>query len=567
MTTNAGGATVTGSWSLDKRLRVTSYTNLSTAAGGNNTYSYSLTYTSNGNVASSAETAYSPGSGVESWSWTNSYDTLNRLTQANSAGAIQYACKETYDAWGNRTSEAPVGTPGYSCSSISTPVNTTNHLSGYSYDAAGNLLFDGTNTLTYDSEGRLATATESGSPTTTYTYGADGQRVGKTVNGVTTNYVRDLDGTILTSYVYGTYTNVPQEMWVAGMHFGTVIATSGTTQTQTFSLTNWLGSEAVRTNPSTGIASSAYLSEPFGDGLLTLFGSNTNDIHFTGKERDTESGLDYFGARYVSSNMGRFLSPDWSSNPISIPFVRLDNPQTLNRYSYVNNNPLSRFDPYGHLDCPGGATQDVACLVQAGWNALKNLFSGGSGNSSSSSSSSGNTVAPSPDYQPQFRVTTRILPTFRPPDYYNFNAQLGFANPSFQYVPSTKNFFVNGAFAARKGIGVMATAGWSLSQRPEAYLGGRGVSGCGAYGVAACVGYSPGGGGWAFEVGVGTPTIGGSAGYAVDWNSNCDAYLQDVYQSLPVENPNGAVGIGSGLSITLARMISIANEARSSMNP
>ncbi len=51
---------------------------------------------------------------------------------------------------------------------------------------------------------------------------------------------------------------------------------------------------------------------------------------FTGKERDTESGLDYFGARYFGSTMGRFLSPDWSSKAEPVPYAKLDNPQSLN---------------------------------------------------------------------------------------------------------------------------------------------------------------------------------------------------------------------------------------------
>jgi RHS repeat-associated protein len=74
------------------------------------------------------------------------------------------------------------------------------------------------------------------------------------------------------------------------------------------------------------------------------------ESRYTGKERDAESGLDYFGARMYSSSMGRFMSPDWSSNPVPIPFVHLENPQTLNLYSYVQNNPLSRTDKDGHDD-------------------------------------------------------------------------------------------------------------------------------------------------------------------------------------------------------------------------
>jgi RHS repeat-associated protein len=71
---------------------------------------------------------------------------------------------------------------------------------------------------------------------------------------------------------------------------------------------------------------------------------------FTGKERDTESGLDYFGARYYGSALGRFTSPDWSSNPVPIPFANLENPQTFNLYNYVENNPLSLVDKNGHDD-------------------------------------------------------------------------------------------------------------------------------------------------------------------------------------------------------------------------
>ena len=66
---------------------------------------------------------------------------------------------------------------------------------------------------------------------------------------------------------------------------------------------------------------------------------------FTGKERDSESGLDNFGARYNASTMGRFMTPD----PLYIEGSRLLDPQLLNLYSYVRNNPLSLTDPSGML--------------------------------------------------------------------------------------------------------------------------------------------------------------------------------------------------------------------------
>jgi RHS repeat-associated protein len=68
----------------------------------------------------------------------------------------------------------------------------------------------------------------------------------------------------------------------------------------------------------------------------------------TGKERDTESGNDYFGARYYASSMGRLMSPDWYPGPAPIPYANIFDPQTLNLYIYAGNNPLSRFDANGH---------------------------------------------------------------------------------------------------------------------------------------------------------------------------------------------------------------------------
>jgi RHS repeat-associated protein len=67
---------------------------------------------------------------------------------------------------------------------------------------------------------------------------------------------------------------------------------------------------------------------------------------YTGKERDTESGLDYFGARYYGSSMGRWTSPD----PSGLAYADPTNPQSLNLYSYVLNNPLAFTDPDG-LEC------------------------------------------------------------------------------------------------------------------------------------------------------------------------------------------------------------------------
>jgi RHS repeat-associated protein len=72
----------------------------------------------------------------------------------------------------------------------------------------------------------------------------------------------------------------------------------------------------------------------------------------TGKERDNETGLDYFGARYYSNGLGRFITPDWSATPVPVPYADLSDPQTLNQYSYVRNIPTVKVDPDGHQECP-----------------------------------------------------------------------------------------------------------------------------------------------------------------------------------------------------------------------
>ena len=76
---------------------------------------------------------------------------------------------------------------------------------------------------------------------------------------------------------------------------------------------------------------------------------------YTGKERDTESGNDYFGARYYASKMGRMMSPDpgnIGANPA--------NPQSWNMYSYSLNNPLTFTDPTGLYTCADSAKCDSA---------------------------------------------------------------------------------------------------------------------------------------------------------------------------------------------------------------
>ena len=83
------------------------------------------------------------------------------------------------------------------------------------------------------------------------------------------------------------------------------------------------------------------------------------DEKFTGQKRDNETGLDYFGARYMSAPLGRFMSPD----PLYIEAGRLADPQQLNLYSYVRNNPMRFTDTTGmyiDFDCDSDEICDEA---------------------------------------------------------------------------------------------------------------------------------------------------------------------------------------------------------------
>jgi RHS repeat-associated protein len=106
-----------------------------------------------------------------------------------------------------------------------------------------------------------------------------------------------------------------------------------------------LGSQRLITNS---------IGYPIWSGTYLPFGQEwnpqptVNHYKFTGKERDSESGLDNFGARYMSSQYDRFMSPDWSASPVAVPYAIYSDPQTLNLYSYLRNNPVFRPDIDGH---------------------------------------------------------------------------------------------------------------------------------------------------------------------------------------------------------------------------
>jgi RHS repeat-associated protein len=141
------------------------------------------------------------------------------------------------------------------------------------------------------------------------------------------------------------------ELYAGNRHIAVYAPDPGPSGATFFTHVDWLGTERTRTNM-TGTACETIRSLPFGDGqtISDSCGDSAGDVsamHFIGKERDSESGLDNFGARFDSSSIGRFMSPDPMGG-------HQEDPQTMNRYSYVRNNPLNLTDPTGlgfYLQC------------------------------------------------------------------------------------------------------------------------------------------------------------------------------------------------------------------------
>jgi RHS repeat-associated protein len=218
---------------------------------------------------------------------------------------------------------------------------------------------DGVNRYLYDIEGRLCAVQNLTVGTITqYVYDAEGTRVAKgslsawpsacnaptAANGftLTGSYVLGLGGEQVTELAVSGATST----WVHTNIFaaGKLLATYHDSDTY-FALTDWLGTKRAEITPDGKYSS--FLSMPYGDGLSPSgAAADATEQHFTGKERDAESGNDYFGARYYASSMGRFMSPD----PSGLLYADPANPQSLNLYSYGWNNPLHNIDPSG-MEC------------------------------------------------------------------------------------------------------------------------------------------------------------------------------------------------------------------------
>ena len=281
------------------------------------------------------------------------YDSLYRLLTATTAGSANYPAwglSQTYDRYGNRSAQTAI--PGAGCVAITCPQpsfgvsSSTNRLIGspYAYDLSGNMTDDGINTLVYDAENHVTSATN-GSSAGAYVYDGNGLRVKRCVpncTSPTTTTVYFFSGSkVLAEYDNGAAVGSPSREYIyAGAALLARIDSSATKYYHQDQLSNRLVTD------SSGNTITQMGTFPFGE---SWYNASNDKLLFTTYERDSESGNDYAQARYNVSGLGRFSSPDPIAGSTS-------DPQSLNRYSYVRNMPVMLTDPFG--TCPGGLAQN-----------------------------------------------------------------------------------------------------------------------------------------------------------------------------------------------------------------
>jgi RHS repeat-associated protein len=294
-----------------------------------------------------------------------SYDLQGRLaTSSQTSNGASAQRRYAYDRWGNRTTAWDAVTGGNQIQTVTlqqsggVPTNqiATVNAVGFSYDAAGNVTNDGSHSYTFDAENRVVSIDGGAAQ---YSYDHRNWRVKKIASGATTHYVWE-GGQVLAEHNSGGG-NLVDYVYAGGKMIAKVA--SGSTQ---YFISDRLSVRMTVDSSGNVIGRQAHL--PFGEDFAES--GNQEKHHFTTYERDGESGLDYAVNRYDASNIGRFNQVD----PIR---GNMTNPQSLNRYAYVANDPINSTDPQG-LFLPGKPipipnpdvidfSQDIGLLIDGGF--------------------------------------------------------------------------------------------------------------------------------------------------------------------------------------------------------
>ncbi len=285
---------------------------------------------------------------------TYTYDALNRIhTAIDNAKTTTY----TYDAAGNILTKATLDgvnlkTVSYVYNeknqllSTSTIDNTTNTQTEYTYDDNGNQITETTGTdvttNTYSARNEL-TQVEKGQDISTYGYNSEGKRIQKTVNNITTKFVYDKDDIILELD--------NQNAQIANNTYGLALIKRNAT-TKGYYIYNAHGDVLKILDENNNILNT-YEYDEFGS-IKAETGTFNNPYRYAGYYYDKETKTYYLQARYYNPDIQRFISEDTYRG-------ELEDPLSLNSYTYVVNNPMIYIDPTGHT--PTFVTAAIGALI------------------------------------------------------------------------------------------------------------------------------------------------------------------------------------------------------------
>ncbi len=253
------------------------------------------------------------------------YDAADRLTSVLKMGGNE---SYGYDALGNRTTSHL--STSYTYQGLNKLASTTS--ATYTYDNNGSLITKadtpGTRTFAWDSEHRLKQVTLPGGLTATHKYDALGRRIQRTTSsGGDERYVYDGQDVVADLNSSSTVTTT----YVNGTGIDDHLRQTNTATGVSYFLTDHLGTTAALTD-ATGNVVETLGYDSFGNNT----GSTRTRYTYTGRERDPDTGLLYYRARFYDPQLGRFISED----PIGFA-------GGMNWYEYVGSNPVRRIDPTG----------------------------------------------------------------------------------------------------------------------------------------------------------------------------------------------------------------------------
>ena len=312
---------------------------------------YTYTYDGTNNQTSKHEII----NGVEKGTTRYEYDALDRLKKVTDPE--EKTTSYTYDRAGNRetgtiTDNGQTIVNAYEYNEQNRLLTITTKTDGaltevivFTYDNNGNQLktevteyIDGvaqepviTVTHTYDRRNQLIETETAGGSILTNVYNGEGLRISKTTNGQTTCFLYEYDKVVLEVYADGTEK--------ARNLYGTNLLMRTVDNESYYYIYNGHADVTALIDKG-GNITAAYYYDAFGN-ILEQTGNVDNNITYAGYQYDTETGLYYLNARMYDPKIARFLQEDTYRG-------ELDDPLSLNLYTYCSNNPVKYWDPTGH---------------------------------------------------------------------------------------------------------------------------------------------------------------------------------------------------------------------------